>query len=102
MTMNATTQRTAGGAPQPRPWWKEPMCWVVIGGPASVVVASLATAAIAWKHIDPILQEERSGASQVAIEGPPGSSTGPAMQGRNHAASPPGGSVAGGGGAAGR
>lgn len=101
MTMNPTTQRTAGGATLPRPWWKEPMCWVVIGGPASVVVASLATAAIAWKHIDPILQEERSGASQVAIEGPPGSSTGPAMQGRNHAASPPGGSVAGGG-AAGR
>lgn len=70
------------------PWWKEPMCWVVIGGPASVVVASLATAVIAWKHIDPIIQEDRSGASQVQIQGPPGSSTGPAMQGRNHAASP--------------
>jgi uncharacterized protein len=77
--------RTAVG----QPWWKEPMCWVVIGGPASVVVASLATAVIAWKHIDPIIQEERSGASQVQIQGPPGSSTGPAMQGRNHAASPP-------------
>lgn len=76
------------GAASGQPWWKEPMCWVVIGGPASVVVASLATAVIAWKHIDPIIQEDRSGASQVAIQGPPGSPTGPAMQGRNHAASP--------------
>ncbi|MFY7939311.1 MAG: nitrogen fixation protein FixH [Burkholderiaceae bacterium] len=70
------------------PWWKQPMCWVVIGGPASVVVASLATAVIAWKHIDPIIQEDRSGASKVTLEGPPGSATGPALQGRNHAASP--------------
>lgn len=64
------------------------MCWVVIGGPASVVVASLATAVIAWKHIDPIIQEDRSGASTVKLEGPPGSAQGPAMQGRNHAANP--------------
>ncbi len=75
------------------PWWKQPMCWVVIGGPASVVVASLATAVIAWKHIDPIIQEDRSGASSVQLEGPPGSSTGPALQGRNHAASPVNGPV---------
>lgn len=68
------------------PWWKEPMCWVVIGGPASVVVASLATAVIAWKHIDPIIQEDKSGVNNVVLQGPPGSSTGPAVQGRNHAA----------------
>ena len=64
------------------------MCWVVIGGPASVVVASLATAVIAWKHIDPIIQEDRSGASNVQLQGAPGSATGPALQGRNHAATP--------------
>lgn len=68
------------------PWWKQPICWVVIGGPASVVVASLATAVIAWKHIDPIIQEDKSGASKVVLQGPPGSSMGPAVQGRNHAA----------------
>ena len=70
------------------PWWKQPMCWVVIGGPASVVVASLATAVIAWKHIDPIIQEDRSGKSAVQLEGAAGSAAGPALQGRNHAASP--------------
>lgn len=97
MTKQDETTRSDRAAGPRRPWWKEPMCWVVIGGPASVVAASLATAVIAWKHIDPILQEERSGASRVEVKGPPGSPTGPAMQGRNHAASPPGGSVSGSG-----
>ncbi len=85
--MNIDSPTTASPA-QPEPWWKQPMCWVVIGGPASVVIASLATAVIAWKHIDPIIQEDRSGSSKVQLQGPPGSALGPALQGRNHAASP--------------
>ena len=37
------------------PWWKVPMVWVVISGPLSVVIASLLTAVIAWRHIDPVI-----------------------------------------------
>ena len=70
------------------PWWKEPMCWLVLSGPLAVVIASLATAVVAWKHIDPLIQEDRAEAAQVAPTGPPTAPTAPALQGRNHAASP--------------
>jgi uncharacterized protein len=42
---------------QPRAWWREPMVWLVIGGPLSVVVASTITAVIAWRGADPVLTE---------------------------------------------
>jgi hypothetical protein len=57
---------------QQRPWWRQGMVWLVIGGPAVVVVAGFATLAIAIAHPDPVL---------------PTSDT-PAVQARNHAASP--------------
>ena len=31
------------------------MVWLVLGGPLSVVIASVATAVVAWKHIDPVI-----------------------------------------------
>lgn len=60
-----------------RPWWREPMMWLVVGGPALVVVAGLATAVIALRGADPPL-DTRAGAAER-----------PALQGRNHAATPP-------------
>lgn len=64
-------------APQPTvTWWRVPMVWLVIGGPAIVVVASFITLALAILNPDPVLQVERaSNASEM-----------PAVQGRNHAA----------------
>ena len=59
------------------PWWRHGMVWLVLGGPAVVVVASVATLLIALTHPDPVLQVR---ASQPAQE--------PAVQGRNHAATP--------------
>jgi hypothetical protein len=38
-----------------RPAWREPMVWLVAGGPAAVVVASFATLALAIIHPDPPL-----------------------------------------------
>ena len=61
--------------PTHRPWWREPMVWLVVGGPAAVVVASLATAVIAWRGADPVVSES-AGALQ------------PAVKARNHAAAP--------------
>ncbi len=74
------------------PWYKVPMVWLVLGGPLSVVIASLATAVVAWKHIDPVIattpQGELRAADDVAAKVSPKDALAPAMQGRNHAASP--------------
>jgi uncharacterized protein len=60
------------------PWWRLPIVWMVIGGPAVVVVAAFATLAIALTHPDPVIP-----ASTAA-----GASEQPAVQARNHAATP--------------
>jgi hypothetical protein len=60
------------------PWWRLPIVWMVIGGPAAVVVASFATLALAILNPDPVLVSPQSGS---------GAKT-PAMQARNHAATP--------------
>jgi uncharacterized protein len=54
------------------PWYRHGMVWLVIGGPAAVVVAGIATLVIAIKHPDPVLQTTAT----------------PAVQARNHAATP--------------
>lgn len=79
--MSAVKSRTA---------WQEPMVWLVVGGPASVVVASFFTLALALKHPDPPLDLHAS-SSQAADDVAPAdvrSQSGdvPAMIARNHAA----------------
>lgn len=63
-------------------WWRFGMVWMVLAGPAVVVVASGITFYLAAVGQDPVLtvtprtaQQERQGITHV-----------PAMQGRNHAA----------------
>lgn len=56
-------------------WWRLPIVWMVIGGPAIVVVASFATLALAILNPDPVLNTQGSDRSAV-----------PAIQARNHAA----------------
>jgi len=65
-----------------RPWWRFPMVWLVVGGPAVVVVASLGTAVVAYVGADEVLVETAS-ARDVPVR--PTSKT-PAIQARNHAA----------------
>jgi uncharacterized protein len=57
----------------PSPWWRHGMVWLVISGPAAVVVAGFATLAIAIAFPDPVLST---------------ASATPAVQARNHSASP--------------
>jgi uncharacterized protein len=57
--------------PSHRPAWREPMLWLVVGGPAAVVVAGIVTAFIAVRGADPVLDTHSA----------PG-----AVQARNHAA----------------
>lgn len=81
--MNTSTPREQAAVDSP-PWWRLPIVWMVIGGPAAVVVASLTTAFIAAHGADPVLNmQERGGISERAST--PESMT-PALQARNHAA----------------
>jgi hypothetical protein len=59
-------------------WWRLPIVWMVIGGPALVVVASFVTLALALIYPDPVLATAPN-ASKTDM---------PAVQGRNHAATP--------------
>jgi hypothetical protein len=56
------------------PWWRVPMVWLVIAGPAVVVLAGIATTVIAVRGADPDVRV--SARAQ------------PAVQARNHAATP--------------
>jgi hypothetical protein len=60
-----------------KPWWKYPMVWLVIGGPAIVVVAGITTAVIAYRHVDPVLDISAPAKNAGQM---------PAMKGRNKAA----------------
>jgi uncharacterized protein len=75
---------------QPKaPWWKYGHVWLVIAGPAIVVLAALVTAWIAARSPDPVLAEEKIRRSVAANQGPENDrALLPALQGRNHAATP--------------
>ena len=62
----------------PIAWYRLPIVWLVVGGPALVVVASFITLALAIMNPDPVLST------------PVATSHGemPAVQARNHAATP--------------
>lgn len=86
--MNAVKQ-TKDIQPQPAPWWKHGHVWLLISGPAAVVVAGVLTAWIAIATNDPVVDPDyyRKGIEinkQLAAE----RALLPALQGRNHAATP--------------
>ena len=71
------------------PWWRNGFVWLVIAGPVFVVLASIFTFVVAARGSDKLVQQDyyRKGIEinrQVARE----RALLPAMQGRNHAATP--------------
>ena len=74
--MNPKTQ-----SPEPTPWWRVGMVWLVLAGPAAVVLAGFVTLRIAITHVDPIVQVPAAVADTSA-------SMSPALKARNHAATP--------------
>lgn len=72
------------------PWWKHGFVWMVIAGPALVVVASFITFYLAMSRPNEIVNDESYRPirqSDQSIEASrKDSSFAPAMQGRNHAA----------------
>ncbi len=78
-----TTAQALNSPPVARAWWREPYVWLVIGGPAVVVVAGIATAIIAMTNPDPVLERKTTPTQTVA---PTDAFThAPAGQARNHA-----------------
>lgn len=63
--------------PLAAPWWRVGIVWLVIGATAAVVVACI------W-----MIRVSKAGADIVVVQPPSTSATVPAMQGRNHVASP--------------
>ena len=74
------TQRPAFLPTQaPRPWYRYGLVWMVLGGPAVVVVASFITLYLAVTRPDPVLDSR-----PAPVSAPTGLA--PAMEARNHAA----------------
>lgn len=100
--MNTTIQ---GHAQAPAtPWWRFGYVWLVVAGPAAVVVAGIATVWIAVKSPNPIVAEDyyrqgieinrtleaRDAARLDAARREAERGLVPAMRARNHAATPSG------------
>lgn len=62
------------------PWWRHPLVWFILAGPALVVVAGLYTYYLAARSPDPVLT------APAPAGATPGFSHAPAAQARNHAA----------------
>ena len=76
-------QNTDNGAP----WWSFGHVWLIIAGPAVVVVAAVVTGWIAMSKPDPVLEQDyyRRG---IEINKTLAPEAVPAIQARNHAATP--------------
>ena len=72
------------------PWWRHGLVWLVIAGPAVVVVASFATLWIAMRSPDPVVTPDyyRRGIEINRALAAGRKAELPALQGRNHAATP--------------
>lgn len=79
---------TLVSAEMPKPWWKFGHVWLVIAGPALVVVASFVTLYLAVSGRDPVVDEDyyRKGLEINKTLSGNAASLAPAIQARNHAA----------------
>lgn len=91
-TLRPMPDTAADGSPTPRRWFREPMVWLVIAGPLLVVIASIASAIVAWKHIDPVITDPVQGRvhldDDMAVTKDPKHTLAPAQRARNHASTP--------------
>jgi hypothetical protein len=76
--------------PRNAPWWRHGHVWLVLAGPVAVVVAGVFTFVIAARSPDPLVEGDyyRRGV-EINKRLAAGERTHlPALQGRNHAATP--------------
>lgn len=79
----------------PKSWWHYGHAWLVFGGPAAVVVASLITVYIAVKERDPMIDDNyyqhgieinKTLADKAKLTVEESNALAPALKARNHAA----------------
>lgn len=73
-------------APPAAPWWKFGYVWLVISGPAIVVLAGLFTFWLAVSRPDPVYSDAGRSATAAQAAQPADPALAPAVQARNHAA----------------
>ncbi len=91
--MHPNSPATSNPLPDTRaamPWWRHGMVWLVIAGPASVVLAAIPTIWLAVSQPDPVLANDyyRRGIEINKTLAARDKALMPAVQGRNHAATP--------------
>ena len=79
---------TSTETPASGPWWRYPLVWLVIGLPATVVVAGLCTAWIALHGNDSVVEEDYYRKGIEINRTLADKSLMPAQKGRNHAMTP--------------
>ncbi|MEY4363920.1 MAG: hypothetical protein RLZZ24_1272 [Pseudomonadota bacterium] len=74
---------------KPEPWWRVGPMWLVVLGPVIVIVAAFVTLFIAVRTPDPVVADDyyRKGLDITKLK-PEEAQMMPAMQARNHAATP--------------
>jgi hypothetical protein len=84
----ASAPSTSTSTSASAPWWKHGYVWMVVAGPAVVVVASVITFYLAYAGMDTVVdaQYPRKGAEPSQTQGAIPANLAPALQGRNHAA----------------
>jgi hypothetical protein len=55
---------------KPEPWWRVGVMWLVVGGPAVVVVAGLSMVVVAAIHRDPALSPQERAQMSKAVMNP--------------------------------
>lgn len=53
-----------------KPWYREPWPWILMAGPAAVVVAGTVTAAIAFSTADTIVTDRTQAPARSAMSAP--------------------------------
>ena len=81
---------TTASLPPSLPWWRYRIVWLMVGLPASAVVAATASGIIAVRGADPVVAEYSQAARQAAQESLSRDEVTrlPAELARNHAATP--------------
>ena len=74
------------------PWWSYGHVWLVLSGPLLVVLASIVSAVVAFQGNDTVMQgrDESEISALRAMQADRDRSLAPAVQARNHAATPAG------------
>ena len=74
--------------PKREPWWRVPFVWMVMAGPAVVVVASFVTLWLALRTPDPVVEADYYRRGIEINKALADKKLMPALAGRNHAATP--------------